>query len=405
MVLDNRNRDSKLIVNLDVAFPRIPCKFAKVTLWDYLGNSRLELEEGVRKFQLRGEGSLVAHEAFVDKDHVVDYGKLEEFKGKKFEEHSDGGFIEKLDKRNWEGMIKREEYALVLFYVDWCIFCQMLLPQWEILSRKVVEEEVSYVAVYAINCQKDGEICRNNFVTGYPTIKMFKEGKSFKREYDGPRTADAIYTYLIKTTGEDHHKNDKKINTRGFEGCFFHLRLNVNRVPGKLEFSAKSAGHSFNEMSTNASHRIHHLSFGPGLPPHALKRIPRDVLANIAPLDGHEFTNHVRHMSHEHYVKVVTTHYERGTLFGTQDILGYQMAVSNHMYPSDPNVPEAKFSFDLSPTAVVISQTGRRWYEFLTSLCGIIGGTFTVFTLLDRGVYAARRRLRKGTGTPTAKSL
>jgi hypothetical protein len=51
------------------------------------------------------------------------------------------------------------------------------------------------------------------------------------------------------------------------------------------------------------------------------------------------------------------------------------------------DVPEAKFSYDLSPMAVVLEQKGRRWYDFITSLCAIIGGTFTVVGLFDSIVH------------------
>lgn len=70
-----------------------------------------------------------------------------------------------------------------------------------------------------------------------------------------------------------------------------------------------------------------------------------------------------------------------------------QMTTSNHQYKSDPNVPEAKFSYDLSPTAVIISQKGRRWYEFITSLCAIVGGTFTSFALMDTVLHSVQKRL------------
>jgi hypothetical protein len=33
--------------------------------------------------------------------------------------------------------------------------------------------------------------------------------------------------------------------------------------------------------------------------------------------------------------------------------------------------------------AVVVTNKGRRWYDFITSLCAIIGGTFTVVGLVD----------------------
>jgi hypothetical protein len=47
------------------------------------------------------------------------------------------------------------------------------------------------------------------------------------------------------------------------------------------------------------------------------------------------------------------------------------------------DVPEAKFSYDLSPMAVAVRTTGKRWYDFVTSICAIVGGTFTTVGLVD----------------------
>jgi hypothetical protein len=33
--------------------------------------------------------------------------------------------------------------------------------------------------------------------------------------------------------------------------------------------------------------------------------------------------------------------------------------------------------------AVIIQQKGKRWYEFITSMCALIGGTFTVVGLVS----------------------
>lgn len=51
-------------------------------------------------------------------------------------------------------------------------------------------------------------------------------------------------------------------------------------------------------------------------------------------------------------------------------------------------VPEAKFNYDISPMSVVISSKRRAWYEFVTSLMAIIGGTFTVLGLLDNLLHS-----------------
>ena len=51
------------------------------------------------------------------------------------------------------------------------------------------------------------------------------------------------------------------------------------------------------------------------------------------------------------------------------------------------NVPEARFSYDLSPMSVVVEKSGRKWYDYLTSLSAIIGGTFTTLGLIDAVLF------------------
>ena len=52
-------------------------------------------------------------------------------------------------------------------------------------------------------------------------------------------------------------------------------------------------------------------------------------------------------------------------------------------------------SYDLSPMSVVISRKGKKWYEFVTSVCAIIGGTFTVVSLFNSflGVLFKAKRI------------
>ena len=45
--------------------------------------------------------------------------------------------------------------------------------------------------------------------------------------------------------------------------------------------------------------------------------------------------------------------------------------------------PEARFSYDISPMAVVVEKKGRKWYDFVTNLLAIVGGTFALFKLLN----------------------
>lgn len=57
---------------------------------------------------------------------------------------------------------------------------------------------------------------------------------------------------------------------------------------------------------------------------------------------------------------------------------------------TESEVPEARFSYDISPMAVTVSRTSRKsWYDFLTNLFAIVGGTFTTLGLIDGILYKA----------------
>ena len=60
---------------------------------------------------------------------------------------------------------------------------------------------------------------------------------------------------------------------------------------------------------------------------------------------------------------------------------------SQVVHYEDINVPEARFSYDLSPMSVTVKKDGRQWYDYLTSICAIIGGTFTTLGLIDAALY------------------
>lgn len=68
----------------------------------------------------------------------------------------------------------------------------------------------------------------------------------------------------------------------------------------------------------------------------------------------------------------------------SKNVLVYQLVRSSQvMQYSEDAVPEARFSYDLSPMSVTVSRKSKRFYEFVTSICAVIGGTFTVVGLLS----------------------
>lgn len=165
--------------------------------------------------------------------------------------------------------------------------------------------------------------------------------------------------------------------------------INVNRVPGNFHIEAVSKNHNLNAAMTNLSHYVSTLSFGePTLRDtrkarKVLGKIP-DAHKNFSPMDGSSWVTKKFHAAHHHYLKIVSTHFD-------SDITKYQyLEQSQEVKYEEEDVPEARWSYDISPMAVTVLRKSRKsWYEFITSLFAIVGGTFTTLGLIDGVLYKA----------------
>ena len=59
--------------------------------------------------------------------------------------------------------------------------------------------------------------------------------------------------------------------------------------------------------------------------------------------------------------------------------------------------PGIKFTYHLSPMSVVVTERTVPFYHFITTLCAIIGGMYTVFSMLDSFVYHGSKILKQKT--------
>ena len=71
---------------------------------------------------------------------------------------------------------------------------------------------------------------------------------------------------------------------------------------------------------------------------------------------------------------------------GWNDYKKKDKATTNQLVLYDvQNVPEMKFLWDMSPMSVnLVKETDKHWYDYITSLLAIIGGTYTTLGLINR---------------------
>ncbi|VAI06183.1 unnamed protein product [Triticum turgidum subsp. durum] len=150
------------------------------------------------------------------------------------------------------------------------------------------------------------------------------------------------------------------------EGCNIHGFVDVNKVAGNFHFApGKSLDHAFNFLQDmlnfqpenyNISHKINKLSFGKEFP------------GVVNPLDGVEWkqeqTTGLTGM-YQYFVKVVPTIYT--------DIRGRK----------------------IHSNQVDFTEENTSLLHFLTNICAIVGGIFTVAGIIDSFVYHGHRAIKK----------
>ncbi|KAL0079265.1 endoplasmic reticulum vesicle transporter-domain-containing protein [Phycomyces blakesleeanus] len=197
----------------------------------------------------------------------------------------------------------------------------------------------------------------------------------------------------------------EKLEAQSQEGCNIHGALLVNKVRGNFHFSpgrafAHGSAHvhdvrPYLASNHDFSHKLHSLQFGDqDLSARKHKRTPVDSLTN--PLDNTSWGNSESAMMYQYFLKIVPTKFDylSGDSFNT-----YQYSVSrqerNLREQSSGGLPGVFFMMDFSPMLVIYSEHRKSLASFLTSVCAIIGGIFTVASLLDGIIYRAERSYQK----------
>eukprot|EP00795_Rhopilema_esculentum_P011953 gene11953-2528_t len=183
------------------------------------------------------------------------------------------------------------------------------------------------------------------------------------------------------------HENTHKVDLSD-GGCRFEGTFHVNRVPGNFHVSTHGADHQ--PTNFDMTHVVNGLQFGDVIHDQQVQGAFK-ALANHKQLESNALS------SHDYVLRIVPTIYERldGT---TQNSFQYTWAhkeYTSYGHGGMGIVPAIWFRYDLSAITVKYVERRKPLYHFITTVCAIVGGTFTVAGIIDSMIYTANEIFRK----------
>ncbi len=374
-------------VNFNTTLPSVHCDHISVDVNDMLGTNVMDIQKNVEKISLDANGAELpdldhSHHHAAPAGHVSENEHLVANRAAE----SNAFQVQKLTKDNFNSFIDSHEWVLVYFGASWCHWCQKLDPTWK-AAGEVLRNRGAAISMPKVECTENTALCQSHQIHALPSIQLFHDGHLVPPNYRGPRTVNDLVHFAENAAVAKKKAVEAKVSGAGKKrrdvGCSVSGHLLVHRVPGRIDFSVKSGSHNFNKEHINFTHVVHHFSFN---------SVPESWEEMLAVMEdeshrslvskwyGRTFNSPKDHVVHEHYLKVVQSLVKPLGLSSERQV--YEHTISSHSYVSD-QLAHVRFHYDLSPMQVVKEWKRRPFYDFLTSLLALIGGTFTVMGMIN----------------------
>ncbi|KAM0943839.1 putative endoplasmic reticulum vesicle transporter, Thioredoxin domain, Thioredoxin-like superfamily [Dioscorea sansibarensis] len=419
IIVDKSSDGEFLRIDFNLSFPALSCEFASVDVSDILGTNRLNITKTVRKFSIDPNLKPTGFEF-----HAGPLPTVNNHGDEVEEEHNEGSIS--LNSGNFDKYSHQYPILVINFFAPWCSWSNRLKPSWErasrIMRQRYDPEMDGRILLGKVDCTEEVELCRRHHIQGYPSIRIFRKGTDIKdnhghhdhESYYGDRDSESLVAAmeaLVRSlptksrTLELEDKSDHTVNAVKrpaplTSGCRIEGFVRVKRVPGNLIISAHSGAHSFDASLMNVSHFISHFAFGKKLTPQMMSELKRlaphlgrsyDRLTGQSYITDHGHAN--ANVTIEHYLQIVKTELV-STRYSQEVFEEYEYTAHSSLVHS-VNVPIAKFHFEPSPMQVLVTEVPKSFSHFITNVCAIIGGVFTVAGILDAILHNAVRLLKK----------
>jgi len=398
------NVEASIRLDFNLTLYDVHCDFVSVDVWDTLGTNLQNVTKDITKWRLDDVGQKQKFHGRNTQQRQVKHQEHEETLQDIHDSNGGEPHSTDLSPQNSQAFYTAHHLAMVDFYAPWCIWCQRLAPTWEKFAMEVKEKRID-LGVGKVDCVAHQQMCKDERVMAFPTLRWMEDGKAVMPDYRGDRTVDGLVEYAKRRVDDSKGGNNDNKSNNGdnralannewdedhHPGCQVSGHLMVNRVPGNLHVEAKSSHHEINSAMTNLTHRVNHLSFGPPRAPnYNFMALFGDAFPatyrHSNPMKGKFYPSAEYHTAFHHHMKIVSSHadYLASSRGSSSSSVVYQILEESQVVVYEvQEIPEIKFLWDMSPMSVSLTKEGRRWYEYMTNLLAIIGGTYTTLGLIN----------------------
>lgn len=191
-------------------------------------------------------------------------------------------------------------------------------------------------------------------------------------------------------------KNTKRDPINDGNGCLFSTQFHIAKVPGNFHLSTHASQEQ--PLESDMAHEIVDLHFGDVIDKKTSSSLPKTInQSSFAALSGFKTDEKVATgSSFDYTLRIVPTVVDR--LDGKR-VTTYQYTFAHKdflQYHHGRKMSSASwFRYEISPLTVKYTEKKQPFYKFITTICAIIGGTFTVAGIIDSMVFGAQTALKK----------
>ncbi|XP_039061099.1 protein disulfide isomerase-like 5-4 isoform X2 [Hibiscus syriacus] len=342
VIVDNSSDGDFLRIDFNMSFPALSCEFASVDVSDVLGTNRLNITKTIRKFSI--DHHLRPTGAEFHSGPVIHFIKHED----EVDEETVEGAVP-LNGVSFDKLSHLYPILVVNFYAPWCYWSTRLRPSWEktanIIKERYDPESDGRILLAKVDCTVEVDLCKRHHIQGYPSIRIFRKGSDLREDHG-------------------HHEHESYYGDRDTETLVKAMEDLVASVPRENQVLAL-------EDKSNVSKRP-------------------------APLTGGcRIEGYVRVKKIEHYLQIVKTEVVTVKYSREHTLIEEYEYTAHSSLAQTIYIPVVKFHFELSPMQVLITENPKSFSHFLTNVCAIIGGVFTVAGILDSILHNTIRVMKK----------